>query len=159
MPTKLKHYNPSQESLRASWRVFDAEGKVLGRLASEIAMVLMGKDRPGYVPHLLSGDFVVVVNASKIVVTGDKAQQKVYLRHSQYPGNLKQIPYARMSANAPERVIELAVRGMLPKNKLGRKMMTRLKVYAGQEHPHMAQVIGSKRAAESGMSGDRAADA
>ncbi len=147
MPTKLKHYNPSRGSHKASWRVFDADGRVLGRLASEIATALMGKDRPSYVPHLVSGDFVVVVNASKIAVTGDKAEQKVYLRHSQYPGNLKKISYERMSAKMPERIIELAVKGMLPKNKLGSKLMTRLKVYAGQEHPHMAQVIGSERAA------------
>ncbi len=146
MPTKLKHYNPSASELRNRWRVFDADGRVLGRLASEIAMVLMGKHRADYVPHMASGDFVVVVNATKIELTGRKADQKIYRRHSQYPGNLKEIPYSRMSERTPGRIIELAVRGMLPKNKLGRKMLTRLKVYAGPEHPHSAQVIGSERA-------------
>ena len=146
MPTKLKHYNPSASDLNNRWRVFDADGRVLGRLASEIAMVLMGKHRADYVPHMASGDFVIVVNADKVELTGRKNEQKVYLRHSQYPGNLKEIPYSRMSERTPERIIELAVRGMLPKNKLGRKMLTRLKVYAGPEHPHSAQVIGSERA-------------
>lgn len=146
MPTKLKHYNPSASELNNLWRVFDADGKVLGRLASEIAMVLMGKHKADYVPHMASGDFVIVVNADKVELTGHKDEQKFYRRHSQYPGNLKEIPYSQMSARTPERVIELAVRGMLPKNKLGRKMLTRLKVYAGPEHPHSAQVIGSERA-------------
>ncbi len=146
MPTKLKHYNPSASDFEPRWRVFDADQKVLGRLATEIATVLMGKHRPGYLPHLASGDFVIVVNASKVVLTGRKTEQKVYRRHSQYPGNLKEISYSRMATRTPERVIELAVRGMLPKNKLGRKMFSRLKVYAGPEHPHMAQVIGSERA-------------
>ena len=142
----MKHYNPSASELKNRWRVFDAEGKVLGRLASEIAMVLMGKHRADYVPHMASGDFAIVVNADKIELTGRKEAQKVYRRHSQYPGNLKEIPYSRMSERNPERIIELAVKGMLPKNKLGRKMLTRLKVYAGAEHPHSAQVIGSERA-------------
>ena len=146
MPTKLKHYNPSASDLTNRWRVFNAEGRVLGRLASEIAMVLMGKHKADFVPHLASGDFVIVVNASKVELTGKKAEQKIYKRHSQYPGNLKQIPFTRMMERTPERVIELAVRGMLPKNKLGRKMLTRLKVYKGPEHPHTAQVIGSERA-------------
>ncbi|MXZ03741.1 MAG: 50S ribosomal protein L13 [Chloroflexi bacterium] len=146
MPTKLKHYNPSASDLNNRWRVFDADGKVLGRLASEIAMVLMGKHRADYVPHMPSGDFVIVVNADKVELTGRKDEQKVYRRHSQYPGNLKEIPYSRMLERTPERIIELAVRGMLPKNKLGRKMLTRLKVYAGPDHPHSAQVIGSERA-------------
>ena len=146
MPTKFKHYNPSASDLEHRWQVFDADGKVLGRIASEIATVLMGKHRASYVPHMATGDFVIVVNADKVQVTGEKAEQKVYRRHSQYPGNLKQIPYSRMMERTPERVIELAVRGMLPKTKLGRKMLSRLKVYAGPEHPHMAQVIGSERA-------------
>lgn len=146
MPTKLKHYNPSASDLNNRWRVFDADGKVLGRLASQIAMVLMGKHRSDYVPHMASGDFVIVVNADKVELTGRKDEQKVYRRHSQYPGNLKEIPYSRMSERTPERIVELAVRGMLPKNKLGRKMLTRLKVYTGPEHPHSAQVIGSERA-------------
>ena len=148
MPTKLKHYNPSASDLESRWLVFDADGKVLGRLASEIATALMGKHRPSYVPHMASGDFVIVLNAAKVEVTGRKDDQKIYRRHSQYPGNLKEIPYSRMMERTPERVIELAVKGMLPKNKLGRKMYSRLKVYAGPEHPHMAQVIGSQRAEE-----------
>lgn len=146
MPTKIKHYNPSASDIENRWRVFDADGKVLGRLASEIATVLMGKHKAEYVPHMASGDFVIVVNASKVELTGKKAEQKIYKRHSQYPGNLKEIPYARMQERTPERIIELAVRGMIPKNKLGRKMLSRLKVYSGPEHPHMAQVIGSERA-------------
>jgi large subunit ribosomal protein L13 len=146
MPTKLKHYNPSASDVESRWRVFDADGKVLGRLASEIATILMGKHRASYVPHLASGDFVIVVNAAKVDVTGRKSEQKIYRRHSQYPGNLKEIPFSRMLDRTPERVIELAVRGMLPKTKLGRKMLSRLKVYSGPEHPHMAQVIGSERA-------------
>ena len=146
MPTKLKHYNPSATQLKHRWRVVDADGKVLGRLATEIATVLMGKHRADYIPHMASGDFVVVVNASKVVLTGRKTEQKIYRRHSQYPGNLKQIPYTTMLERTPKRIIELAVKGMLPKNKLGRKMLSRLKVYPGPEHPHSAQVIGSERA-------------
>lgn len=140
-----QNYNPRLTDLRAEWHVVDAEGQVLGRMASDIAVKLMGKHRPEYVPHLLSGDFVIVVNASKVRVTGKKAGQKKYRRHSGYPGNLKEIPYSRMMERTPARIIEHAVRGMLPKNKLGRKALRRLKVYAGPEHPHEAQVIGSER--------------
>ncbi len=146
MPTRLKHYNPAAADMKNRWRVLDAEGQTLGRFASEVAKALIGKDRPEYVPHMTAGDFVVVVNASKIVVTGNKAEDKIYRRHSQRPGGLKEIPYHRMMERTPERIVELAVRGMLPKNRLGRKMYSRLKVYAGPEHPHMAQVIGSERA-------------
>ncbi len=145
MPTKLKHYNPSQDSLKNTWRVFDAKGQVLGRMASDIAMALMGKDRPGYVHHMMSGDFVIVINAAEIVVTGRKYDQKVYRRHSRYPGGLKEIPYSKLSSAMPERIVEHAVKGMLPKNKLGRRLMTRLKVYPGPQHPHMAQVAGSHK--------------
>jgi large subunit ribosomal protein L13 len=111
-------------------------------------MYLMGKHKPTYVPYMLTGDFVVVINASKIKVTGLKAEQKIYKRYSQYPGTLKEIPYARMQERHPTRIIELAVKGMLPKNKLGRQMMTRLKIYAGEEHPHSAQILGSDRREE-----------
>ena len=145
MVTKLKHYNPSASDLTHDWQVLDASGQVLGRLATQVAMYLMGKHKPGYVPHMLAGDFVVVINASEIKVTGLKAQQKIYKRYSQYPGTLKEIPYERMQEKFPERIIEMAVKGMLPKNKLGRRMLKRLKVYAGPEHPHSAQVIGSER--------------
>jgi large subunit ribosomal protein L13 len=145
MVTKLKHYNPRASELVNDWQVLDASGQVLGRLATQVATFLMGKHKPSYVPHMLTGDFVVVLNAKEIKVTGLKAEQKIYRRHSQYPGNLKEIPYARMQERQPERIIELAVKGMLPKNKLGRQMLRRLKVYAGAEHPHEAQILGSDR--------------
>ena len=145
MVTKLKHYNPSARDLVNDWQVLDASGQVLGRLATQVAMFLMGKHKPEYVPHMLSGDFVVVINAKEIRVTGLKAQQKIYKRYSQYPGTLKEIPYERMKERFPARIIEMAVKGMLPKNKLGRKMLKRLKVYAGPEHPHSAQIIGAER--------------
>jgi large subunit ribosomal protein L13 len=148
MVTKLKQYNPSAGDLVNDWQVVDAKDQVLGRLATQVATFLMGKHKPTYVPHMLSGDFVVVINAEQIKVTGLKAEKKIYRRHSQYPGNLKEIPYSRMQERQPERIIELAVRGMLPKNKLGRQMMRRLKVYAGAEHPHSAQVLGSERREE-----------
>ena len=145
MVTKLKHFNPSAKDMVNDWQVLDASDQILGRLATQVAMLLMGKHKPNYVPHMLSGDFVVVINASQIKVTGAKAQQKIYKRYSQYPGTLKQIPYERMQERFPERIIEMAVKGMLPKNKLGRRMLKRLKVYGGPEHPHAAQVIGSDR--------------
>jgi len=145
MVTKLKHYNPRISELVNDWQVLDASGQILGRLATQVATFLMGKHKPSYVPHMLTGDFVVVLNAKEIKVTGLKAEQKIYRRHSQYPGNLKEIPYARMQERQPERIIELAVKGMLPKNKLGRQMLKRLKVYAGAEHPHEAQILGSER--------------
>ena len=148
MVTKLKQYNPKASEITNDWQVVDADGQVLGRLATQVAMYLMGKHKPTYVPHMLTGDFVVVINASKIKVTGLKAEQKIYKRHSQYPGNLKEIPYARMQERQPTRIIELAVRGMLPKSKLGRQMMSRLKIYAGAEHPHSAQGLGSERRPE-----------
>ena len=145
MVTKLKHFNPSAKEMVNDWQVLDASDQILGRLATQVAMLLMGKHKPNYVPHMLSGDFVVVINASQIKVTGAKAQQKIYKRYSQYPGTLKEIPYERMQERFPERIIEMAVKGMLPKNKLGHRMLKRLKVYGGPEHPHSAQVIGSDR--------------
>jgi large subunit ribosomal protein L13 len=145
MVTKLKHYNPRASELVNDWQVLNASGQVLGRLATQVATFLMGKHKPSYVPHMLTGDFVVVINAKEIKITGLKAEQKIYKRHSQYPGNLKEIPYSRMQERQPERIIELAVKGMLPKNKLGRQMLRRLKVYAGAEHPHEAQILGSER--------------
>ncbi|MEE2841232.1 MAG: 50S ribosomal protein L13, partial [Chloroflexota bacterium] len=128
MVTKLKHFNPSAKQMVNDWQVLDASDQILGRLATQVAMLLMGKHKPNYVPHMLSGDFVVVINASQIKVTGAKAQQKIYKRYSQYPGTLKEIPYERMQERFPERIIEMAVKGMLPKNKLGRRMLKRLKV-------------------------------
>ncbi|MCZ6492500.1 MAG: 50S ribosomal protein L13 [Phycisphaerales bacterium] len=122
-----------------AWRHVDAEGQVLGRLATRIATVLMGKHRPDYTPHVLGGDFVIVTNAEKIVLTGHKAQQKMKLRYSGYPGGLKAESYASLLKRRPRVVMEDAVRRMLPKNKLGRRMFTNLKVYAGPDHPHHAQ--------------------
>ena len=145
MVTNIKQYNPSVSAVVSDWQVIDASGQVLGRLATQVATLLMGKHRPTYVPHMLSGDFVIVINASEVKVTGLKAEKKVYKRHSQYPGNLKEIPYMRMQERHPERIIELAVKGMLPKSKLGRQMLKRLKIYSGAEHPHSAQVLGSER--------------
>ena len=148
MVTKIKPYNPRASDLVADWHVIDASGEVLGRLATRVAWLLMGKHKPGYVRHLSSGDFVVVVNAGKVRTTGNKSQQIVYRRHSQYPGNLKEIPYQRVMETHPTRIIEHAVRGMLPKSKLGDRMYSRLKVYAEETHPHMAQVTGSQRRIE-----------
>lgn len=124
----------------ANWRVIDVEGEILGRIARDIAIALQGKDKPTYTRHTLTGDFVVVLNAAKIKVTGRKIEQKMYYRHSGYVGNLKTISLGRMLETHPERVIQLAVKGMLPRNNLGRQMLTRLKIYAGNQHPHEAQV-------------------
>jgi large subunit ribosomal protein L13 len=140
MVTKLKPYNPSVSDLEADWHVLDARGQILGRLATQAAMLLMGKHRPEYVPHMLSGDFVVITNAAEVATSGNKADHITYMRHSQKPGNLKEIPFRRVQEAFPERIIEHAVRGMLPKNKLGERMIRRLKVYAGEEHPHASQL-------------------
>jgi large subunit ribosomal protein L13 len=121
------------------WHVVDADGKVLGRMASDIATVLMGKHRPEYTPHVDCGDYVVVTNASKIRVTGRKLDQRMKMRYSGYPGGLKADPLRKVIERHPERVVEDAVRRMLPKNRLGRQMFKKLKVYAGPEHPHHAQ--------------------
>ena len=134
--------------LRPRWHVIDADSQVLGRLAVQIAHLLKGKHKPNYSPHMLTGDFVIVVNAAKVRVTGRKADQKIYYSHSQYPGGLKAVPYHRMMALHPHRVIEHAVKGMLPHNRLGRQMFRRLKVYAGAEHPHESQVTDSLKALE-----------
>ncbi len=134
--------------LRPRWHVLDAEGQVLGRLAVQIAHLLKGKHKPNYSPHMLTGDFVIVVNAGGVRVTGRKAEQKIYYSHSQYPGGLKAVPYRRMMARHPNRVIEHAVKGMLPHNRLGRQMFRRLKVYAGPDHPHESQVTDGLKAAE-----------
>lgn len=135
----MKTYSVKAGEIERRWFVVDAEGKVLGRIASEIARVLRGKHKPTYTPHLDTGDFVVVVNAEKIVVTGKKEEQKTYFRHTGYMGGEKFIPFSRMLEKHPERVIELAVKGMLPKGALGRQMYQKLRVYAGKEHPHQAQ--------------------
>ncbi len=140
-----KTYQPKQRELQANWHVLDADGQVLGRLASQIARLLMGKHKPTYAPHLPVGDYVVVVNAAKVRVTGRKLTDKVYYRHTGYMGGIRAVPLREMLAKHPERVIELAVRRMLPKNRLGRHLLGRLKVYAGPEHPHEAQVVASQR--------------
>ncbi len=121
------------------WFIVDAEGQRLGRLAVAIARALRGKDKPIYTPHLDTGDFVIVVNADKVAVTGNKAKQKVYKRHSGRPGGMKEETFDKLIRRLPERVLEHAVKGMLPKNSLGRQLMTKLKVYAGPHHPHAAQ--------------------
>ena len=127
------------EDVKRSWFVVDANGKTLGRLASRIASVLKGKTKPIYTTHVDTGDFVIVVNAEKIAFTGTKLAQKMYRHHTRFPGGLRSIEAGKLKAAHPERVIEAAVRGMLPKTKLGRKMFKKLKVYAGPAHPHTAQ--------------------
>ena len=133
-------YFPKTGDIPANWRVVDATGKILGRIARDISVTLQGKDKPTYTPHALTGDFVVVLNAAKIRVTGSKLVQKTYYRHSGYVGNLKSFKLKDMLETHPERVIQLAVKGMLPRNNLGRQMLTRLKIYPGGVHPHQAQV-------------------
>jgi large subunit ribosomal protein L13 len=137
----VKTFSPSAEEAKASrvWWVVDAEGKTLGRLASEIAKVLRGKHKPTFSPHVDGGDFVIVTNCEKIVVTGDKLDSKFYYRHSRYPGGLKSRSLREQLNRFPDRVIYEAVKGMMPKTKLGRAQMTKLRAYAGPDHPHQAQ--------------------
>lgn len=130
---------PKTSELSRRWIVVDADGKVLGRLATQVARHLTGKTKPHYTPFLDTGDFVVVVNAEKVVLTGRKESSKVYHRHTGFPGGLKSIVAQKLRSERPERLIEAAVQGMLPKTKLGRKMIKKLKVYAGPDHPHAAQ--------------------
>lgn len=134
-----KTYLPSQESIERNWYIVDASQQRLGRLASEVATILRGKNKPTFTPHLDTGDFVVVINAEKIEVTGKKRSQKLYRRHSGRPGGMKTETFEKLQARIPERIIEQAVKGMLPKNTLGRQLFTKLKVYAGGDHPHQAQ--------------------
>lgn len=136
----MKTYSPSAKEIEPVWHVVDAAGRPLGRLASETAQLLRGKHRPTFAPHLDNGAFVIVVNASKVQVTGNKAKQKMYRRHSGYPGGLKEIPFDRMLARHPERVIRQAVKGMLPHNRLSQQLLRHLKIYSGPDHPHEAQV-------------------
>ena len=135
----MKTYIPKVEDIEKRWYLVDAEGKVLGRLASKIARILSGKNKPIYTPHLDVGDFVVVINAEKVRVTGGKEKKKIYYHHSGYPGGLKSWTYEKLLKKDPSRIIRKAVQGMLPKNKLGRRMLKKLKVYPGPEHPHQAQ--------------------
>ncbi len=134
-----KTYSAKPEEIERTWYVVDAEGKTLGRLAAEIAKILRGKHKPIYTPHVDTGDYVIVINADKVRVTGKRLDQKIYYRHSGYIGGLKAVSLRRMLETHPERVIEHAVKGMLPKNRLGRKMYKKLKVYASPDHPHQAQ--------------------
>jgi len=140
MKAKLQRtHSPTAEGLDHAWFVVDATGIPLGRLASEIAQILRGKHKPTFAPHLDGGDYVVVVNASQVAVTGKKETAKVYYRHSGHPGGLRAETLGEVRARHPERLLETAVRGMLPKNRLGRKIIKKLKVYAGPDHPHAAQ--------------------
>ena len=135
----MRTYIPKPHEIEHGWWVIDAAGKPLGRLATEVARLLRGKHKPVFTPHADTGDHVVVVNASQVALTGKKADQKTYFRHSGYMGGEKHIPFRRVLETHPERVIELAVRGMLPKNTLGRQLRKKLRVYAGPEHPHAGQ--------------------
>ena len=141
----MKTFNTKPSLINEQWHVFDATGKILGRLATEVSTLLQGKHKPVYTKHLITGDHVVVVNASKVKVTGKKLEQKMYYRHSHYPGSLKATPLSKMQENHPDRVIREAVRGMLPKTSLGKQMLSRLKIYAGELHPHGAQIKESSR--------------
>lgn len=135
MPT----YSPKASEIERAWYVVDAEGLVLGRLATEVASILRGKRKPMFAPHLDTGDHVIIVNADKVVLTAGKAERKPVYRHSGYPGGLKEETYAQFLARKPEDAVRRTIRGMLPKNRLGRQMLTKLKVYAGPHHPHAAQ--------------------
>jgi large subunit ribosomal protein L13 len=135
----MKTYQPKASEIDRRWILVDADGQNLGRLAVQIAGLLRGKGKPSFVPHQDAGDFVVVINAEKVAVTGKKIGQKTYYHHSQYPGGIKAVSLGKLLETAPERVVQKAVRGMLPKTKLGDALFTKLKVYAGPDHPHAAQ--------------------
>ena len=135
----MKTISAKAETVQHSWYVIDADGQTLGRLATEVARRLRGKHKTEYTPHIDTGDYIVVVNAEKVQVTGSKASDKMYYRHTGHPGGLKEVNFTQMIERSPEKVIERAVKGMLPRNSLGRAMYRKLKVYAGQEHPHEAQ--------------------
>lgn len=135
----MKTYMAKASDVQRKWYVVDAEGVVLGRLASQVASILRGKNKPIYTPHVDTGDYVIILNADKVVMTGKKLDQKIYYKHSGYAGGLKETPYRRLLAEKPEFAIQKAVIGMLPKGPLGRKMAKKMKVYAGTEHEHAAQ--------------------
>jgi large subunit ribosomal protein L13 len=135
----VRTYTPKPADVQRQWHVIDATDVVLGRLASQVATLLRGKHKPIYAPHLDTGDFVIIVNADKVALSGNKREQKRAYRHSGYPGGLRSIGYGDLLAKHPERAVEKAIKGMLPKNTLGRKMLSKVKVYAGPEHPHQAQ--------------------
>jgi len=134
-----KTYLPPQQSIERDWYLVDATDKRLGRLATEVAMILRGKKKPEFTPHMDTGDFVIIINAEKVAVTGKKRTQKVYRRHSGRPGGMKTETFAKLQQRLPERILEHAIKGMLPKNSLGKQLFTKLKVYAGPTHPHEAQ--------------------
>lgn len=136
----MRTYTPKPADIEKKWHVIDATDVVLGRLAVQVATLLRGKHKPIFAPHVDTGDFVVIVNASKVALTGNKAEKKMAYRHSGYPGGLKAVSYGKLIATKPERAVEKAVAGMLPKNSLGRAQLRKLKVYAGPEHPHAAQM-------------------
>ena len=135
----MKTFSLKNTEVSRDWVLFDASDKILGRFATKIADKLRGKDKPTFTPHVDSGDFVVVINADKVKVTGNKAEQKKYYKHSLYPGGLQEKSYKEVLESTPERIIENAVKGMLPKNKLGKSIIKKLKVYSGSEHPHESQ--------------------
>ena len=135
----MKTYSARPGQVKHDWLIVDADGLTLGRLATEIAHRLRGKHKPEYTPHVDTGDYIVVVNAEKVVVSGNKTQDKLYHHHTGYPGGLKTVNFEKLQQTFPERIIEKAVKGMLPRNPLGRDMLSKLKVYAGSEHPHVAQ--------------------
>jgi large subunit ribosomal protein L13 len=135
----VRTYSPKASEIQRAWHVVDAEGLTLGRMATEVARVLRGKHKPTYTPHLDTGDHVIIVNADKVVLTSGKAEKKQVYRHSGYPGGIRSTTYAKLLADKPEEAVRRTVRGMLPKNRLGRQMLRKLKVYAGPQHPHSAQ--------------------
>lgn len=135
----MKTYQATNETVKQDWYLIDANNRTLGRLASEVARRLRGKHKPEYTPHVDTGDYIVIINADKVKVSGDKSKNKMYYRYSGYQSGLTEMTFEQLLAKHPDRVIELAVKGMLPKNPLGRSMLSKLKVYAGSEHPHQAQ--------------------
>jgi large subunit ribosomal protein L13 len=135
----MKTYQAKKEELEHKWYLVNAEGKVLGRMAAELVKILKGKNKPTYTPHLDTGDFVIVVNAGKVTLTGKKLKDKIYYHHTGYPGGIKEMNAEKLLAKKPTEMIRMAVRGMLPKNSLGRQMIRKLKIYTGPNHPHEAQ--------------------
>jgi large subunit ribosomal protein L13 len=146
MPTQTQRtYTPRAGEIAHAWRVVDADGQALGRLASQVAGLLRGKHRPTFAEHMDVGDYVIVVNAARLRLTGNKARDRLYYRHSTYPGGFKAVPLGEVLERHPERVVKHAVRGMLPRTALGRKMLRKLKVYAGADHPHAAQLRATQK--------------
>jgi large subunit ribosomal protein L13 len=135
----MKTYQAKKEEVDHLWYLVNAEGKILGRLATELARILRGKNKPAFTPHVDTGDFVIVVNAGKVLLTGKKMKDKIYYHHTGYPGGIKEISAEKLLAKKPTEMLRIAVKGMLPKNSLGRQMLQKLKIYAGPDHPHEAQ--------------------